>query len=76
MMMHVPGPEAQDRLSSLSDLEAFALAQKFDRPTLVIDPAIVARNYAELKSGLGGADIHYAVKANPAREIISTLTAG
>ncbi len=75
MMMHVPGPEAQDRLSSLSDLEAFALAQKFDRPTLVIDPAIVARNYAELKSGLGRADIHYAVKANPAREIISTLIA-
>lgn len=75
MMMHVPGPEAQDRYSSLSDLEAFALSQRFDRPTLVIDPSIVAKNFAELKAGLGRADIHYAVKANPAREIIATLIA-
>ncbi|MGI1661136.1 type III PLP-dependent enzyme [Palleronia sp. KMU-117] len=75
MMMHVPGAEALDRSSSLSTLEVFALTQRFDRPTLVIDPAIVARNYAELKAGLGRADIHYAVKANPAREIVAALIA-
>jgi ornithine decarboxylase len=69
----VPGAEALDRYASLSALEAFALTQRFDRPTLVIDPRIVAQNYAELKAGLGRADIHYAVKANPAREIIATL---
>jgi ornithine decarboxylase len=73
MMMHVPGAEALDRYSSLSQPEVFALTQRFDRPTLVIDPAIVARNYADLKTGLGRADIHYAVKANPAREIVATL---
>jgi ornithine decarboxylase len=73
MMMHVPGAEALDRYASLSTLEAYALTQRFDRPTLVIDPAIVAQNYAELKAGLGRADIHYAVKANPAREIIAML---
>jgi ornithine decarboxylase len=75
MMMHVPGAEALDRYASLSTLEAFALTQRFDRPTLVIDPAIVAQNYVELKAGLGRADIHYAVKANPAREIVATLVA-
>jgi ornithine decarboxylase len=74
-MMHVPGAEALDRYVSLSTLEAFALTQRFDRPTLVIDPEIVAQNYAELKAGLGRADIHYAVKANPAREIIAKLVA-
>ena len=73
MTMHVPGAEALDRYASLSALEAFALTQRFDRPTLVIDPAIVAQNYAQLKAGLGRADIHYAVKANPAREIIAKL---
>ncbi|MBE3640441.1 type III PLP-dependent enzyme [Mangrovicoccus algicola] len=58
---------------SASRLEAYIAATTFDRPTLVIDRGIVAGNYAALKAGLGHADIHYAVKANPAPEIIATL---
>lgn len=47
----------------------------FDHPTLVIDLARVERQYLALKSGLGQADIHYAVKANPAPEVIARLVA-
>ena len=54
-------------------LEAFAATVVVDRPTLLIDPSLVALQYRALKAGLGHADIHYAVKANPTREVISTL---
>jgi len=52
---------------------AFITANSFDRPTLVVDRARVAAQYDALQSGLGSAHIHYAVKANPAPEIIRTL---
>lgn len=48
-------------------------ASRFDRPTLVISRDIVARQYAALAQGLGRARIHYAVKANPAPEILQLL---
>ena len=63
---------AARRVSS-NRVEAFLSTTRFDRPTLVIDRAAVARQYRALKSGLGRARIHYAVKANPTREIIETL---
>ena len=57
----------------VSRIEAFIRSSQFDRPTLVIDTDIVARQFRALRAGLGRAHIHYAVKANPAREIIETL---
>ncbi|WP_394196238.1 type III PLP-dependent enzyme [Litoreibacter albidus] len=54
-------------------LDAFVASQEFDRPTLVIDTELVAQQYRALKAGLGRADIHYAVKANPERKVIETL---
>lgn len=60
---------------SLSRAERFVLAHRFERPTLVIDTDVVARNFAALAQGLGRARIHYAVKANPAPDILSTLVA-
>jgi ornithine decarboxylase len=54
-------------------LDAFVASRDFDRPTLVIDTALVAQQYHALKAGLGRADIHYAVKANPERKVIETL---
>ena len=56
-----------------SRVETFIAANSFDRPTLVIDTEIVARKFAALAAGLGHAHIHYAVKANPAPQIISRL---
>lgn len=57
-----------------SDAAAEYIAQnRFDRPTLVIDSARVAQQYDALADGLKGARIHYAVKANPAPEILRLL---
>ncbi|MBU2998878.1 type III PLP-dependent enzyme [Roseovarius nubinhibens] len=46
---------------------------RFDRPTLVVDRGRIAQQYDALAEGLGEARIHYAVKANPAPEIIAML---
>lgn len=54
-------------------IESFLKTTRFERPTLVLDIEAVARQYRALKTGLGRAHIHYAVKANPQREIIGTL---
>ncbi|MFZ5964012.1 type III PLP-dependent enzyme [Thalassococcus sp. BH17M4-6] len=56
-----------------SRVETFIRNNSFDHPTLVVDRDAVARQYGALKAGLGRASIHYAVKANPAKEIIETL---
>ena len=56
-----------------SRVEDFIRTTHFDRPTLVIDVDRVAEQYGALAAGLGRARIHYAVKANPAREIIERL---
>jgi ornithine decarboxylase len=74
MTMHFAGAEASS-FAVPSRLEAFASSQDFGRPTLVLDVDVVEGNYRALKAGLGRADIHYAVKANPAREIIERLAA-
>ncbi|MDW4498575.1 type III PLP-dependent enzyme [Sulfitobacter sp. D35] len=52
---------------------AFIAANSFDKPTLVISRDRVARQYDALAEGLGRAHIHYAVKANPATEIVRML---
>jgi len=61
------------RFAPVSRVETFLQSARFDRPTLVVDAQAVARQYAALAAGLGRAHIHFAVKANPAREIIETL---
>ena len=64
-----------DAVCAAHRIETYIRQTRFDRPTLVLDTDIVAGQYRELKSGLGRADIHYAVKATPASEVISTLIA-
>lgn len=56
-------------------IETYIHANRFDHPTLVVDRSMVAAQYRALKAGLGRADIHYAVKANPAPAVIETLIA-
>lgn len=60
-------------VSPANRIETFLQSARFDRPTLVLDIEAVARQYRALKAGLGRAHIHYAVKANPQREIIEEL---
>ena len=62
-------------VAARSRAEAFIAETRFERPTLVIDTEAVADRYAALTRGLGDAHIHYAVKANPAPEIIARLVA-
>jgi ornithine decarboxylase len=55
--------------------DAFIRATEFDRPTMVFDLALLRDKYRALRDGLGDAVIHYAVKANPAPEVIAALSA-
>jgi ornithine decarboxylase len=55
--------------------DAYIRAHEFDRPTVVFDLDMLRAKYDALASGLGDAVIHYAVKANPAREVVATLAA-
>lgn len=75
--MHVTQADFSARfpVASASRVEQFIRANSFDRPTLVLDIDRVEAQYRALQAGLGRAAIHYAVKANPAREVIERLIA-
>jgi len=73
MTMHYVPEQGQPTVDSASRLDAFVASQIFEQPTLVVDIDRVSAQYRALKTGLGRADIHYAVKANPAPEIIARL---
>lgn len=53
-------------------LESF-LREGHETPFLVVDVAAVEQNYQDLQHYFPKADIHYAVKANPAPEILLSL---
>lgn len=69
----VPGALRAASNSFADPAAAYIAANSFDKPTLVISRERVAAQYDALHSGLGEAHIHYAVKANPAPEIIRLL---
>jgi ornithine decarboxylase len=49
------------------------IAKEHGTPVVVIDHDIIRRNYAEFKKHLPKVQAYYAVKANPAPEIVRTL---
>ena len=55
--------------------DAFIRSRDFDRPTMIFDLDMLRGKYRALADGLGDASIHYAVKANPAPEVIGALLA-
>lgn len=73
MTMHFSPDVAFPFVDPQSRLDSFVATRQFDRPTLVMDLDRVETQYRALKTGLGRADIHFAVKANPARQIIARL---
>lgn len=75
MTMLMRGALASEAVSLPTRAERFIASTHFDRPTLVLDTDVVADRFHALKAGLGNAHIHFAVKANPAREIIARLVA-
>ena len=56
-------------------IKKFIQDRRPETPCLVVDLDVIAENYRELLRALPMADIYYAVKANPAKEILSTLLA-
>jgi ornithine decarboxylase len=54
-------------------IDRFLAEQKPPTPFLVVDTDIVADNYKRLRGAVPGAGIYYAVKANPAPEILKLL---
>jgi ornithine decarboxylase len=50
-----------------------ALATEHGTPLVMVDHSAIRRNYAEFKKHLAKVQAYYAVKANPAPEIIHTL---
>jgi ornithine decarboxylase len=55
--------------------EAFIRGAVYDGPVMVFDLGLLRAKYRALGAGLGDAAIHYAVKANPAPEVLATLAA-
>ena len=55
--------------------DAYIRARDFDRPTVVFDLEMLRAKYRALEAGLGDATIHYAVKANPAPEVVAAVAA-
>jgi len=50
-----------------------AIARKHGTPVVIIDHEVIRKNYAEFKRHLPKVQAYYAVKANPAPEIVRTL---
>ncbi|MFZ3581333.1 type III PLP-dependent enzyme [Loktanella sp. DJP18] len=72
MIASTAGAQAPVRVAT-PKLDAYVAGRDFDKPTLVIDCDRVETQYNALKAGLGHADIHYAVKANPAKPVLERL---
>jgi len=53
--------------------ELLALAKKHATPLVIIDHDVIRKNYASFRKHLPRVQAYYAVKANPAAEIIETL---
>lgn len=70
--LYDPHP-ARTAVSAAQD--AFIRGRDFDRPTVVFDLEVMRAKYRALARGLGDAGIFYAVKANPAPEVVAALAA-
>ena len=53
--------------------ELLAIAREHGTPVVVIDHAVIRANYANFRRHLPKVQAYYAIKANPAPEIIETL---
>ncbi|HVH01687.1 MAG TPA: type III PLP-dependent enzyme [Amaricoccus sp.] len=67
--LHPPVTAASDRQ------DALIRSADFDRPTVVFDLELLRAKYRALGAGLATATIFYAVKANPAAEVVATVAA-
>ncbi len=73
MTVHSTPTPANLPLSREDRVQSYIATHDFDRPTLVMDLEEVHAQFSALKSGLGRAEVFFAVKANPAPEIVALL---
>ncbi len=72
--MPIPNPEHEAAVAAMNEKIARFLADRRPAtPCLVVDLDIVADNYRTLRRAMPLAEIFYAVKANPAPEILGVL---
>jgi ornithine decarboxylase len=62
-----------NRAWAMTKRQLQTLAKEHGTPLVIIDHDVIRRNYAEFKEHLPKVQAYYAVKANPAPEIIHTL---
>ena len=55
-------------------IDAFLAERRPQTPCLVVDLDVVSDNYRRLRAAVPQAAIYYALKANPAPEILKLLT--
>jgi ornithine decarboxylase len=66
-------PPKPDGNFSMTLKQLHAVARKHGTPVVVIDHNVIRKNYAAFKKHLPKVQAYYAVKANPAPEIVRTL---
>ena len=66
----VASPSKKDDPPMTTKIARFLADQRAATPCLVVDLDVVAANYRKLRQAMPDAAIYYAVKANPAREIL------
>ena len=68
-----PPPTAVELTGAIARIREYLEREKPATPCLVIDLATVRERYVELSAAMPGAKLYYAVKANPAREVVRLL---
>jgi ornithine decarboxylase len=68
-----PPPTAVELTGAIARIREYLEREKPATPCLVIDLATVRERYRELAAAMPGAKLYYAVKANPAREVVRLL---
>lgn len=68
-----PPPTAVELTGAIARIREYLEREKPATPCLVIDLATVRERYVELSAAMPRAKLYYAVKANPAREVVRLL---
>jgi ornithine decarboxylase len=68
-----PPPTTVELTGAIARIREYLDREQPATPCLVVDLATVRERYQELSSAFPGASLYYAVKANPAREVVALL---
>lgn len=72
-LRQVPHKATQSMSAPSARIEQFLASNQLETPFVVVDLSIVAERYRQLAEALPMADIFYAIKANPAPQILELL---